>query len=103
MPPQVTVATQVQVLFTVTDPDRPDGLTYTDALYYPVGGVPANAVVRAAAVTRYQAWRAALDAPRPHIPKAERLRLAQEARDNALAQQAAAAAALEAEEASQEA
>lgn len=102
MAAQVTSQSRVQVMFTVTDPERPDGLSFTDALYYPVGGVPANAVVRAAAVDRYQAWRAVIDAPRPRLPRAERIRLAREARDALLAQQAAAQALLDAEEASQE-
>jgi hypothetical protein len=93
VPLQVTSTTRVQITFTASDPDRPDGLTYSDALYYPMGQVPANALVRAAAVARYQAWRAAQDLPRPRLPRAERLRLATEAKDAAIAQLAASDAA----------
>lgn len=75
MAAQVSVTSQVQVVFTVTDPDRPDGVSFTDALYYPVGQVPSNAAVRTAALARYQAWRATLDSHPPRPPRAERIRL----------------------------
>lgn len=94
MAAQVSVTSQVQVVFTVTDPDRPDGVSFTDALYYPVGQVPSNAAVRTAALARYQAWRATLDSRPPRPPRAERIRLAVEARDAVAAQVAVAEMAL---------
>lgn len=102
MPPQISVTTKVQIAFTVSDPDRKDGLSYNDALYYETGQVPSNAVVRQAGLARYQAWRAALDAPHPRPPRAERLKALKEARDAAVAQAASAEAELTAELNSQE-
>lgn len=103
MPPQIVVTTKVQVAFTVSDPDRTDGLTYTDALYYDTGSVPSNAVVRQAGLARYQVWRSALDAPHPRPPRAERLKALKEARDAAVAQATSAESELNAELNSQEA
>ena len=94
MPPQVTTTLTVQVSFTVTDPDRADGLSFTDALYYPVGQVPAAAVIRTAAVARYVAWRAITDTRPPPLTRAQRLQAAQDAAAAADAAQQAADAAL---------
>lgn len=99
MPPQITTTTRVQVSFTVSDPDRADGLSFTDALYFDTGQVPSNSVLRSMGLTRYQAWRTAVDTRPPRLPRAERLRLAQEAKDAALAQATSAADQLAAEQA----
>ncbi len=99
---QITTNTRVQVSFTVTDPERNDGISFTDALYYPVGQVPAAAVVRADGLARYQAWRVALESRPPRPPKSERIKALADQRDAAISQAAQAEMALLAEQNSQE-
>jgi len=79
----VTVTTEatVRIAFTVLD-DGED--RFQDALYFPIGQVPAPAVIRTMALERYQAWRAIVRPP-PHIPTlAEKVALYRMRRDERL-------------------
>lgn len=66
----VTTTSTVRVAFRVT---TDDGTVFDDALFYPVGGVPANAQIRADAVARFTAWLAIVSAPPPVLTLADKI------------------------------
>lgn len=88
---QVTTNTRIQIMITVTDDD---GILFTDALYYPLGQIPTNPILRTEAINRYRAWRTVRDIPRPSMTRGQRQVAIQERRES-MAREATAIAAEE--------